>query len=353
MTSRRDFLRTSLLASGAMAIGQGTSCVPRPPLTTAPAFDLHLHPGLFGLKGTARYGGDAAVLATLAAMRQAEVHGFVSLVADGPLIQLGDNGVSVLGGYKPGEAQAEFTRQLAIARAMLPQGAARIVTSVAAFEAAQAAGVTGAWLACEGSEFLDGDAARVDVLHEAGVRSIQLVHYAPNAAGDLQTQPAQHGGLSAFGKATVKRMNERRMLIDVAHAALPTVKDVVALTQAPIMLSHSMLFVDASRVLAARTITPDHARLVASTGGVIGMWPSATNLSFDEFVDNTKRLVDVVGVDHVGLGTDMDGNLRPVLAHYRQVADWRAGLRARGFSADEVAKMAGGNALRVLRQAVG
>ncbi|MBK8060749.1 MAG: membrane dipeptidase [Gemmatimonadetes bacterium] len=91
---------------------------------------------------------------------------------------------------------------------------------------------------------LDGDPERIDRVYADGGRSIQVVHYVPNAAGDLQTQPAAHGGLSPLGKAMVKRMNARGMVIDVAHAAFATVKDVVSLTSAPIMLSHSILKID-------------------------------------------------------------------------------------------------------------
>ena len=69
-------------------------------------------------------------------------------------------------------------------------------------------------------------------------------------------------------------MNKLKMLIDVAHAAEPTVCAVVDLTDAPIMLSHSLLRIDDNRPLARRTITTDHAKLIAKTGGVIGAWPS-------------------------------------------------------------------------------
>jgi microsomal dipeptidase-like Zn-dependent dipeptidase len=78
-------------------------------------------------------------------------------------------------------------------------------------------------------------------------------------------------------------------------------------TSAPIILSHSHLQSEYSQ--HPRLITVEHARLVASTGGVIGAWPSGfANRTFADFVDQTMRLVDAVGVDHVGLGTDMDGN---------------------------------------------
>jgi membrane dipeptidase len=84
---------------------------------------------------------------------------------------------------------------------------------------------------------------------------------------------------------------------------------------------------------------------------VIGAWPFGfTNRTFADFVDQTMRLVDAVGVDHVGLGTDMDSILQPVFSTYLQLPDWIATLRSNGLSEGDVAKIAGGNALRVLQQ---
>jgi membrane dipeptidase len=363
MHSRRTFVRGSLAAVASATLlplvagasrahaASGPSLMPSADALT---FDMHLHPGAFFYKGAPQYAGDNFVMKTLAEMRAGGMHGgFMSVVSDAPLIQIGANGVTVRGAFEPGEAVREYERQLALLRDLLPKGKARIVTSVTEWERAHADGLVGAWLSCEGSEVLDGDPERIDRVYADGVRSIQVVHYVPNAAGDLQTQPAAHGGLSPLGKAMVKRMNARGMVIDVAHAAFATVKDVVSLTSAPIMLSHSILKIDDARPLNVRAISPEHAKLVAQTGGVIGAWPSATNASFDEFVDNTKRLVDVVGVDHVGLGTDMDANLRPVLATYTQFPDWIKALGTRGFSAAEVEKLAGGNMVRLLRRVTG
>lgn len=360
MPTRRAFLRAS--AATAASSAALTAALPwsrllgreAPPPADPFTFDLHLHPGLFFWRGAPQYPGDEAVRRTLRAMRAGGVHaGFVSLVGDGPLIQLGANAVSVTGAYRPGEAQAEFARQLATVRELLPQAGTRVVTTLAQARTAIADGQVAAFLSCEGSEFLDGDPGRVELLWEQGVRSIQLVHYAPSMAGDLQTEPPQHQGLSAFGRDVVRRMRARRMLVDVAHATMETVADVVRVSDAPIILSHSILKIDDSRRLNARAISPEHARLVAGSGGVIGAWPSATNASFAEFVENTKRLADVVGVEHVGLGTDMDGNLRPVLADYGQFADWTAALASHGFTAREVAQMAGENMARVISQVIG
>ena len=352
---RRRFLQDSLLATAGLSLSPTLRGLGRARRhDDAISFDLHTHPGAFFRRGTPEAPAPDAEKRTVTDMRAGALTGaFFSLVCDGPLIQLTDKGVVVRGAFAPGEGAREYERQLALFKAML--------TTVPAFHAkgaidllrAARVGQVAAFLGCEGGECLDGKPERVHQLHADGVRSIQLVHSVPSALGDLQTQPPQHGGLSAFGKAVVKEMAKANMLIDVAHAAFSTVKDVVALTSAPIMLSHSLLAMEPDRLLAARAITPEHAKLVAGTGGVIGMWPSGFNRSFGEFVDNTKRLIDLVGIDHVGLGTDMDGNLKPVFTSFLQLKDWRAGLLAKGFGDEDVEKVLGGNVQRMLRHVIG
>ena len=355
MINRRQFVQRSLLATAGLslapnALAAGDAQPQGEPIT----FDLHAHPGAYFQKGRAGYQGDEAIVKTVTVMRDGGVTGaFFSLVADAPLIDLTPNGVVVRGAYAPGDAEREYRSQLAILQELIKTTPAFLATRSSDLLRAQRERKVAAFLACEGGEFVDGKPERIDQLHADGVRSLQVVHYVPSALGDLQTQPRQHGGLSALGKAVVKRATAAGMVIDVAHAAFDTVRDVASLTSAPIILSHSILKIDDSRPLSARAITEEHAKLVAKTGGVIGAWPSGFNKSFDEFVDNTKRLIDLVGIDHVGLGTDMDGNFKPVLGSYAQVRDWAAALQAKGFTASEVAKVRGGNMQRVLTQVIG
>src|ERR1035438_4314088 len=79
----------------------------------------------------------------------------------------------------------------------------------------------------EGGDCLEGKVGRLDDLYQRGVRSLQLVHYAQNTFGDLQTKPPVYNGLSTFGRDVVRRMNRLGMLVDVAHAAFATVKATV------------------------------------------------------------------------------------------------------------------------------
>ena len=139
-------------------------------------------------------------------------------------------------------------------RALIATVPATLTTRVADLDRAPKVGKVAAFLGCEGGEFLDGDPGRLEAMHADGIRSIQLVHYVPNILGDLQTSAAQHDGLSAAGKAVVRRMNQLRMVVDVAHASEKTVRDVVEITTAPIILSHSILKLDEPRPISARAV---------------------------------------------------------------------------------------------------
>ena len=315
-----------------------------------PAFDLHCHPGMFLQRGGAEYAGDQAPAKTISEMRQGGLAaGFFSVVADARLLNRDARGIVVNRAFAAGEAWADCERQLTTFNDLVKREKIGFATTVRQMEAFRKRGQLAAFLSCEGGDCLEGSLGLLEQIYQRGVRSLQLVHYAQNTLGDLQTQPPAYNGLSTFGRDVVHRMNRLGMVLDVAHAAFATVKAVVDLTSEPILLSHSHLQSESSP--HPRLITVEHARLVASTGGVIGAWPSGfANRTFADFVDQTMRLVDAAGVDHVGLGTDMDGNFQPVFSSYRQLPDWIAALRAKGLSESDAAKIAGGNALRVLQQ---
>jgi len=350
MVTRRQFIRKTLLTSAAAGfLPSAYSFAPE-----YVGFDLHSHPGAFFAKGSPEYPGDAGVLKTTSEMNTGRLTGaFFSLVADAALLERTPTGIKPKGPYKPGEGWKEYQRQITALKGLLKSTPVSFATKAADLDLALKNKKVAAYIAVEGGDFLDGNASLLDEMYSDGIRSLQLVHYVPNVIGDLQTQEAVHNGLSASGKEVLKKLNKLKMVVDVAHASFKTVQDVVSITDSPIILSHSILKMEESRPISVRAITPEHAKLVASTGGVIGAWPSGFNNSFEEFVDNTLRLVDVVGIDHVGLGTDMDGNFKPVFSSYLQLPSWGEALKAKGLSSEDVGKIMGENSKRVLRKVLG
>ncbi len=346
---RKEFIYSASIILGASLLGcKASTNDAKSNKKHVATFDLHTHPGAFFMKGSDAYVGDEAFLKRVSEMQSSGLNGaFFSLVADWPLLQITDKGIVPSGSFKEDEGWQVFKDQLAVLKALLEKSEANIALN--ADELSQGDHVK-AYIASEGGDFLGTKIGRVAEAYEAGVRAIQLVHYAPNELGDLQTWKAEHGGLSAFGKEVVKKMNELGMLIDVAHASAKTVQDVISISSSPIILSHSILKDGSNRPIEARAISVDHAKMIADHGGVIGMWPSGFSTSFDEFVDHTMRMLEVVGIDHLGIGTDMDANYKPVINDYGAFFDWKNALTEKGLSADEVAKLTGGNAQRVLEE---
>ena len=348
MQTRKQFLFTTFsFASGAAVLGRKMFDRLQSGSTHFhPTFDLHCHPGrLFAIDQSSPEKFTDAVK-TLDEMNKIHLGGaFFSLVADSKIIKAGPTGIQATRKYEPNEAWEEYKRQLKDMKDFFQSAPVR--------QAVQAndlkkSGKVAAFLAVEGGDFLEGQVEKLDEAYTDGIRSIQLVHYAPNELGDLQTVTPTHNGLSSFGKEVVRKMNKLGMIIDTAHASYQTAKDVADLTDSPIMLSHSILEMEADRPVAKRAISKEHAKVIAETGGLIGAWPSGFNKSFDEFVDNILRLVDVAGIDHVGIGTDMDGNFKPVLSSYNQYPSLAVALKNKGLSQKEVEKIMGGNASRLL-----
>jgi membrane dipeptidase len=157
-----------------------------------------------------------------------------------------------------------------------------------------------------------------------------------------------HQGLTALGKSVVAEMNQTGIIIDLAHATFAVTRDVIEVSAKPIMISHTNLVTPT--VNHPRLINNEHAKLVAEAGGIIGSWPSGVGqTTFADYIDSIQRLVDVVGIDHVAIGTDMDANFKPVLRSYRDWSLIPAALLARGLQHQDVAKIMGGNFLRVFK----
>jgi membrane dipeptidase len=320
-----------------------------------PSVDTHAHPGRFFLKDLPyETPATRAFGAPFEAQAVADLHaGHVSAslfaaVADMRLLEQGPKGIRAVREFGPGEAYADTQRQVKVMQALV---ASRLVgpgLNAADIEAAHRHRRCAAVFAVEGGDFLEDKLERVHEAFHAGIRAITLVHYHINQIGDIQTEPPVHNGLTPLGASIVREMNRAGIIIDLAHAPFAVVKDAVETSHKPVMISHTYLATPASS--HPRLISEEHAKLVASAGGIIGAWPTGFGLSnFADYIDAIQRLVDTVGVEHVAIGTDMDANYKPVLTNYRDFGLIPAALLARGLRESEVARIIGGNFLRVFK----
>lgn len=320
-----------------------------------PWIDLHAHPGRCFLAG---YDDTAPMVQLLGpatpgeAVRSAAAAGVccVSVSTVGDLAVLRPNADGGLGAgreFEPGEARRDHDQQLDGVVAAL--GEAAIVRSAADIRTAHASGSGSGFVSCEGADFLDGELDGLADAAAIGARMVTLVHYRINELGDIQTEAAEHGGLTPFGAEVVSEMNRLGMIVDLAHATFDTTVGALEVSSHPIVISHSHLAGPGAD--HPRLLTNDHASIVAEAGGLVGAWPAGVAAAtLTDYVDEVCRLVELIGVDHVAIGTDLDANYRPVLTEYRQFGDVAADLSGRGFTAAEIDAVLGGNALRMFEQ---
>jgi membrane dipeptidase len=253
--------------------------------------------------------------------------------------------------FRPGEAQADHWRQLHGLRRAVAAAGAEVATSAADVDRAARDGRTVVLLGCEGGDFLDGDLRRLEEAREAGVTVLTLVHYRVNDLGDVQTESPVHGGLSRFGRAVVAECNQLGIVVDCAHASFAATMAVLEASSQPVIISHGQL--SGPGAAHPRLLAAAHVRAVASAGGLVGAWPAGlTSRSLADFADEVLRLTEAAGPAHVGIGTDLDGNYRPVLTSYSQLADLAGLLRDRGLPAGHVQQVLGGNAAGLLRSSI-
>ncbi len=318
-----------------------------------PWVDVHAHPGrcfLGGLPNTSPFVQFLGAEDAIARFRSAS-NGEVSVVNASTVADLAVIGPNSSGGlgavrdFEPGEAAADHARQLEVMNSQLREGNIRLVLDPSDITAASNNG-PGVFLSCEGADFLDGTVSGLDQAYEQGVRSVTLVHYRINELGDIQTEEAKHGGLTAFGREIVREMNRLGMIVDLAHATFAATVHALEESSKPIMISHSHLASPGAE--HPRLLSEEHAKMVADAGGVIGAWPAGfAQESLADYCEEICRLVDIVGVEHVAIGTDLDANYKPVLTSYEQFPEVAAGLANLGMSAAEIDQVLGGNFIRL------
>jgi membrane dipeptidase len=248
----------------------------------------------------------------------------------------------------PGELYAYGTLAFQRVHALAKQEGLRIIARADDFSAEP-----GVVIAAEGADFLEGRIERVDEAYRRWtLRHLQLTHYRVNELGDIQTEPPVHGGLTAFGAEVIRRCNKLGIVVDVAHGTLDLVRKAAEVSAKPLVLSHTSLTTRPNPF--TRRITPEHAKAIAATGGVIGVWPVIeTYPTLQAMAVGMARLADIVGVDHVGLGTDLRGLVgSSTIGDYDDLPRLAEALLGAGFSAGDAAKVLGGNYRRVFAASV-
>jgi membrane dipeptidase len=303
---------------------------------------------------------------------------------------------------------ARYARGTAFQRALDLIGAVRaladtnreveLATTADEVRAAVGRGHIAALMGVEGGHAIENSLEKLDSLYRLGVRYMTLTWNNGNDWAGSSLDPERHGGLTAFGRQVVGRMNQLGMLVDVSHVSDATFRDVLATSTRPVIASHS-----SCRALAhhPRNLSDEQLRAVARNGGVVGInfYPVFLDEHFrdqyeemrrrlkpqidsirvhhrgrageaafevdkfvgqhaesldvptiDRLLDHIDHAVQIMGIDHVGLGSDFDGIsvLPRPMKDATSLPELVRALEARGYSDSDVRKILGENFLRVL-----
>ena len=207
--------------------------------------------------------------------------------------------------------------------------------------------VVGGLLGIEGAHPLEGDLDKLQGLVDAGYRLIALQHFFDNALGGSLHGTGDHG-LTDFGRAVVTATVEQGLILDVAHSSPQVVRDVIAMTDVPLVLSHTGIH---KACPVKRNLPDDLMRDIAATGGVIGIgyWANAVcDTSPAGVAKAIRSAIEVVGENHVALGSDFDGSVKTAF-DTSELAALTQAMLDEGLSETQIRKIAGGNMLRVVR----
>ena len=320
---------------------------------------------------------------------------------DIPRLRAGGVGAQFWSVYIPVEGRGPFARvqleQIDLARRVIERypEALRFAGTVAEIRAAHRDGRIASMLGMEGGQAIENSLGALRAYYALGVRYMALTHNAHTDWADAAAQvPARHGGLTGFGEEVVREMNRLGMLVDLSHAAPETVRDALRIAEAPVIFSHSgasgvcdvprnvpddilrelprnggvlMItfvsgFVDcevarvtqpamAEMALRARAAaTPEERRRVIEDGMKNLKVPATTVAKVADHVEHVRR---VAGPDHVGIGGDFDGNSwwPEGLSDVSMYPNLFAELIRRGWSDEDLRKLAGENVLRAMERA--
>lgn len=254
------------------------------------------------------------------------------------------------------------------------------------------AGKISCLIGIEGGHAIESSLGALRMFYALGTRYMTLTHWETTDWADAATDSAKHGGLTAFGEQVVLEMNRLGMLVDLSHVSDGTMSDALRVSKAPVMFSHS-----SARSLSnhVRNVPDSILKLVTANGGIVMVnfnpgfvsetvrlyedsiatrtkalraagvdtlaladsakrWDkNAPRATLQQVADHIEHVRDVAGIDHVGLGSDFDGitSVPAGLENVSKFPDLIAELLKRGWKPEDVKKLVGLNALRVMREA--
>jgi membrane dipeptidase len=210
-------------------------------------------------------------------------------------------------------------------------------------------------LGMEGGHAIENSLGSLRAFHAMGVRYMTLTHNGTLDWADSCCDDARNGGLTEFGREVVREMNRMGMLVDLSHTSTETMNDALDVAEAPVIWSHA-----SARGVHdhARNVPDQVLRRLPDNGGVVmvtfvpGFVTESEQATLADVADHIDHVANVAGVDHVGIGSDFDGiDSTPVgLEDVSTYPALFAELSRRGWSEEDLAKLAGENVLRVMRE---
>lgn len=324
-----------------------------------------------------------------------------NLHTDLPRLKQGGVGAEIFATYvssdavKKGTAVKQTLEQIEQLGKLLSrsQGQIEFALNTSDLQRIHNSGHVAALVAIEGGNSIESSVAVLKTYYQAGVRMMALTHDDTTEWADAALDVAKHGGLAPFGEKVVAEMNQLGMAIDLSHCSNDTISDVLAISKAPVVFSHSGAHAVAPH---ARNLKDETLKAVAKNGGVVlvnfyagflsaesvkayetrtkdaalfrkqfktdaefqaalGPWLKDHPLpstSVNNVVDHIDHIVKTAGIDHVGLGSNFDG----IVSVPKQLEDVSCfphvtqELLNRGYKEDAIKKILGGNTLRVLKE---
>jgi membrane dipeptidase len=319
------------------------------------AIDMHNHVYPAGTQQGPQRGGDGGPVLSLA--EELKLSGLTAICAGFALDRAGNT--------KPGDARVNFLKWLDAMDAELEKGHVSRALTLKDLRTAHDRGQNAIVQTVEGAHFIEGHVERIEEVYKLGLRHLQLLHDSNDMVaplGDINGGTSL-GGLTAMGADVIKECNRLGILVDMAHGSSATLMGALKIAKQPFIVSHSSLdgWTGQNKGMASRSISRQDAKAVADAGGVLGVWTKGTN-SPNEFVRNIKMVMDAIGVDNVGIGTDddllsprtgtglnrawqgMTGGFFPVVVEE---------FLRQGFTSAEIGKIGGGNFGRVFGAVTG